>query len=511
MLLYELLFSITFIEWTLDNKNPNVKHGKFVVPLRYNEYSPINLTLPIVYANFNATKSPILFFGPGNGYGNIPEDFNFVQTSFPDNPMIFLGYRGVESDPSPIDKHFKSLTRVEIKNIDDRLLQKIMNKTFQSEQFLLNDFWITQRAQDALKFLDEEKPLMEFFHIIAIGEDGSRIAHQIAANLSNRKTLNGIDESKRLIRIVMAGASVLSWPIPHSDTTTKLLAVIKSRCKRDPSCPYKNVHWIPPPENIPKHAYWVFNVHNERIEYSVANQLRVPSMIPSALDILQSITDGSPLGYVAVSGFSGPESSSVKWTDAVLHACATPFDKSLVPLPSITKICPYIKPIHYFGYSEDVTVNSTYPDYMKMTQPMLIITGEFDLPRSKTVLNYYRNVSYIPSLIDHISLNLTSSRFELLRDDVLKAVINYLNDGNTTFEIAKAVLPFKQWKTQFRMTTLLKWMLGSGFAITIIASIYVWKKSEKEERSGKRRNNPEKEEALNKWTQLQRQQKPKAQ
>lgn len=481
------LFLLLCIQWTIDKKNPNVKRGILTVPLRYDEFSPINLSLPVVIANYNATMMPILFFGPGNGNGNIPDTFDFVDSNFPDNPMVFIGYRGIESDPSPNDKEFKLLTRVELKNVNDRFLTKVINKTLKGQQYQLTDFWLTQRAQDVLYFIKSEQKMFNYFHIIAVGEDGSRIAHQVSATLGNEND----SDSKKIVRIVMVGASVLSWPVPHNDTTIRLLAVIRSRCRRNHTCPYKNVKWIPPLDKIPKHPYGVFNVQRDKIEFSISHQLRIPTSIPNALDVLQSITDGSSMGYIALSGFSGPESMSLKWFDVALHVCAKPFDKSLYYLPSFELMCPYLPSIEYFGYHDNS--NS------KITQPMLIITGEFDLPRPKTVIDFYTTMSSIPSLIDHINLNLTSSRFDLLRPDVLNAVLNYLNYGNTTFEIDPAQLPFTNWKTKMSSTKLVKFTIFSGVGISVITAIYVYYKSSKDDFGGKKKIDPAKEKAMEKW------------
>lgn len=506
-----LFFSFLCIKWTINTKIPSVKQGIFTVPLRYDEYSPINLTLPVVFANFNATKAPILFFGPGNGNGNIPDTFEFVDENFPDNPVIFIGYRGIESDPSPNDKEFRSLTRVELKNANDRFLSKIINKTFANEKFQLSDFWITNRAQDVIHFLTLERQTLDYFHIIAVGEDGSRIAHQVAATLGNRNN----SDSKRLVRIVMVGPSVLSWPVPHNDTTTRLLAVIRSRCRRNHTCPYKNVRWIPPMDKIPKHPYGVFNVQRDRIEFIISHQLRIPSMIPNALDVLQSITDGSSFGYIALSGFTGPENMPLKWYDVALHVCAKPFDKSLYYLPSFELICPYLPPIEYFGFHNESIKDSKFSENTNantnITQPMLLITGEFDLPRPKTVIDFYKNVSTIPSLVDNIILNLTSSRFDLLRPDVLNAVLNYLNYGNTTFVIDPPQLPFKAWKTKFGSTKMIKFTIFSGMAISVVAAIFVYYKSNKEDMAnGKNRKvDPAKEKAREKWLKEQEKQNTK--
>lgn len=505
-MIFAFVFSIC-IKWTIDTKNNNVKRGIFTVPLRYNEYSPINLSLPVVLANFNASKTPILFFGPGNGNGNIPDTFEFVNSNFPDNPLLFIGYRGIDSDPSPKDHEFKSLTRIELKNVNDRFLSKVINKTFQNEKFQLSDFWITQRALDVLHFLKLEPLLSNYYHIIAIGEDGSRIAHQVAATIGNENNPN----SKKIVRIAMVGASVLSWPIQHNDTTTRLLAVIRSRCRRNQTCPYKNVKWIPPLDKIPKHSYGIFNVQRDRIEFSISYQLRIPSMIPNALDFLQTITDGSTLGYIALTSFSGPETMSIKWSDVALHVCAQPFDKSLFYLPSFKLICPYLPPIEYFGFHNESSSNfsSQIQENTKITQPILIVAGEFDLPRPKTVIDFYKNMSSIPSLVDHIILNLTSSRFELLRPDVLKAILNYLNDGNTTFVIDPPQLPFKAWKTKLSSTRMMKFTIFSGIAISVIAVVFAYYKSNKDELNSDYKPDKAKEAARQRWYQEQERQNKK--
>ncbi|OHS95579.1 hypothetical protein TRFO_10486 [Tritrichomonas foetus] len=461
-MLFLLLTSSFCIEWTVDSKFSNIKKGTLYVPLRYEEESPINLSIPLIYTNFNATKTPILFLGPGNGYGNNPDRFEFAQQYFPENPVIFIGYRGIESTPSPKDSEFKSLTRMETKNIDDRVLSKIVNKT--QKGFLLTDFWIPNRAHDVLRFIHEEG--LEYVHLLAVGEDGSRIAHHVA-----------VSEPKKVVRIVMLGPSV---NVPHNDTTIRLLAVIRRRCRKDPSCPFKQVKWLP--KEIPKHAYGVFNVQQEKIGFSIAHQLRNPNTIPNALDSLQSITDGSGFGYVAVSGFSGPEMMNCVWSDYALHVCAKPTDNSIHVLPTFEKVCDYLPEIEYKTPG-------------KIEQPMLIINGEFDLPRPKTVLDYFRNNSVIPTIVDQIVLNYTNSKFELLRSDVIRTVLNYLNDGNTTFEIDPDQ-PFV-WKATLPMTKMIKWVVGSGISVSVLVTIFVYWKSNKDDFADKK-------EAKKEWMKKQK-------
>ena len=445
-MIFVLFFSL-FIEWKIDKKDPNIKRGTIDVPLDYDHNkNGISLKIPVVISNFQAKNSPILFFGPGNGMGNLPDDFDFSHNSFNDNPIIFIGYRGVDSDPSPSDSEFKSLTRIESKTLDDKLLTKIVNNT--QKEFMLSDFWYVNRAKDAISFVKEEK--IEYFHILGLGEDGSRIAHYISAK-----------EPKRVLRIAMVAPSV---SVPHNDTSVRLLAVIRHKCRQDPSCPFNNVKWLP--KDIPDNVYHIFNVQHEKIEFSISHQLRNPRAIPNALDTLQSITDGSSMGYVATSGFSSSEMMNIKWFDFAMHICAKPTDNSLYSMPSIDKICDYLPELKY-----------EIPG--KIDQPLLIVSGEFDLPRPKTVFDFYRNMSSIPTIVDQIILNMTSSRFELLRPDVLRTILSYLNDGNTTFSIDPPQTFV--WTTNFPATKMLKWVMGSGIVVSGLATIFIFFKSSKEE------------------------------
>ena len=64
------ILSVVAIVWKMDD---GVEKALVTVPLRYNDETSINLTLPVVFANRNGTKTPIVFMGPGNGAGNVDD------------------------------------------------------------------------------------------------------------------------------------------------------------------------------------------------------------------------------------------------------------------------------------------------------------------------------------------------------------------------------------------------------------------------------------------------------
>jgi hypothetical protein len=96
-----VLAALLLVAWKADGKYPVTERAEVSVPLNWDGPAAVNLTLPVVLANRNASKPPIVFLGPGNGAGNLPHTFSFVSQSFPDNPVLFVGYRGVDSTPSP--------------------------------------------------------------------------------------------------------------------------------------------------------------------------------------------------------------------------------------------------------------------------------------------------------------------------------------------------------------------------------------------------------------------------
>lgn len=447
------VFCVFALKWTCEDAECLIEKSEVVVPLRYDDNPVMNLTLPVVLVNRKAPGNPIVFLGPGNGAGNMPVRFDFVKDNFTDNPMLFIGYRGVESNPSLSDTHISILAKSPSTDISDKKLTKIIENI--ENTYNLNDFWIPQRARDIEYVLKDMG--IEFAHLLGIGEDGSRIAHYLAAM-----------NPKLIVRVVLFNPSV---PAPHKDFPIRLLAVYRMLCKRDPDCPYKEIKWIP--KDSPKRVYGVFNIHQEKLEFSAMRQLRNPDTAPAALDFLQSITDGSGIGFLALSGFSGPEMMNVNWADVALHVCAQPRDNSISVLPAFEMICDKIQPIH-----------DVYPG--KIDAPLLLVNGELEIPRANTALEYFKNSSSVPTLVDQIVLNGTASRYELLRSDVLKGVVLFLNEGKLEFDL---IPPAKiQWTSRFPMTKLLKWTLIIGVGISLIGSLYVYWQSVKAERVHKKRN-----------------------
>ncbi|KAH0794253.1 alpha/beta hydrolase [Histomonas meleagridis] len=450
-----IIFSFTFILWKCKDKDCSTKEGSFIVPLRYSSESLLNLTIPVVMTNANSKGIPIVFLGPGNGVGNMLKDFNFANTSFPVNPLFFIGYRGVDSDIVPQDGKIKSLISIESNTVKDSLLSKIINSVINSENFHLSDFGLTQRSKDIIKFIKDEN--IEFFHIISVGEDGSRIGHFLSSQIP-----------QNVVRSVFINPSV---PIPHNDTTVRLLAIYRRICRKDPTCPYPQIKWLP--TTFPKNIFNVFTVNPERIRFNLEQQLRNPSTAPNAFEALQSITDGSKFGYLSLSSLTGPEMLDLKWSDILLHSCTVPRDSSLYFLPSIEKLC------------ENLTVKEELPG--KIESPLLIISGELDLPRPKTTIEYYKNNSLMPSLVDQIYLEKASSRFEMLRPDVLKAILSFLNEGKTEFQLNE---PEKiVWKNTIGMTSILKWGMGIGFVFSLGSVAIVYYLSKKGEKGDRKKKN----------------------
>ena len=442
-----LICSLVALKWTCEGENCGAERAEVVVPLRYDQESRMNLTIPVVVTNRNASKTPIVFLGPGNGAGNLPLRFDFVRDSFTENPLIFVGYRGVESKPQLPDAHVSILAKASSSDITQKKLAKIVEKI--EKEYHLNDFWIPQRARDVEFVLTEMG--IEYAHLIGIGEDGSRIAHYLAAL-----------KPKMIVRMVLFNPSV---PVPHNDLPIRLLAVYRMLCKKDPECPYKQIKWIP--ADSPNRVYGIFNVHQEKLEFSAMRQLRSPETAPAALDFLQSMTDGSGVGFLALSGFSGPETMNLNWADVAMHVCARPRDNSMSVLPAFELLCDKIHPIV-----------DDYPG--AIDAPILIISGELEIPRANTALSYFKNMSSIPTLVDQIILNATASRYELLRPDVLKGTLSYLNDGVLDFDLIPP--PKIQWTTRFPMTKILKFSLLAGVAISVLGTVFMYWQSLKAEK-----------------------------
>jgi pimeloyl-ACP methyl ester carboxylesterase len=438
--------ALLLIAWRADNKCRLTERAEVSVPLKWDGMSSLNLTLPIVITNRNASKSPIVFLGPGNGAGNLPHTFSFASQSFPDNPVIFVGYRGVDSNPAPSDNDVISVSRLQSSEFTDSLLSKIANRT--ELGFTLSDFWIPQRSKD-IEFVLSELGF-ESVHLLGIGESGSRVAHYFASS-----------NPRSVVRMCLLNAGV---PAQHNDTVVRLLAVYRTICRRDPNCPYHNIKWIP--DEVPARVFTIFNVGREKLAFSAAHQLGNPAGVAQILHTLQAITDGSPMGLLALSSFSGPETMRLRWTDLVMHVCARPRDVAITSMPAMELICDKLAPI-----------SDIYPGPLE--NPLLIVSGELEIPRPRTVLQYFRNCSVMPTIVDQIVLNATAAKFELLRPDVLTAVLSFLNDGNTTFELSPPE-PIV-WKAKWPITVGLKWAMISGLVFSAIGTLFIYWKSSKGE------------------------------
>jgi pimeloyl-ACP methyl ester carboxylesterase len=413
----------------------------------------LNLTLPVVVVNRNVSKTPIVFLGPGNGGGNLPSNFEFVATYFPENPVIFVGYRGVESDRSVPDSDLSALSRLETSALSDSLLAKIAKAT--EREFTLSDFWIPRRSKDIEKALSELG--IEFVHLIGVGESGSRIAHYFAST-----------NPKRVVRMSLLNAGV---PVPHLDTPTRLLAVYRSICRRDPTCPYPHVKWVP--KDAPTRVLTMFTISGEKLGFAAYHQLQNPSTAVAAIDTLQAITDRSSMGLLALSGFQGPELMKINWQDFVMHSCAIPRDASIPVLPAVQEICGKLHEIR-----------DEYP--AKLEVPLLLVNGELEIPRANTVLSYFQNESLIPSIVDQIVLNATASKYELLRADVLQAVLGFLNNGETEFALNPP--PRIVWKVSRTITKSLKWAMTGGLAISLLGTgLVYWRATKMEKAQSKKR------------------------
>jgi hypothetical protein len=337
-----------------------------------------------------------------------------------------------------------SVSRLQTSEFTESLLTKIANRT--EHRFTLSEFWIPQRSKDIEFILSELR--FEFVHLLGIGETGSRVAHYFASS-----------NPRSVVRMCLLNAGV---PAPHNDTVVRLLAVYRMLCRRDPNCPYHNIKWIP--DDVPAKVFTVFNVGREKLAFSASHQLGNPAGVGQILHTLQAITDGSGMGLLALSGFSGPETMRLRWTDVVMHVCARPRDVAITSMPAMELICNKLAPI-----------SDVYPGQLE--NPLLIVSGELEIPRPKTVLEYFHNCSLMPTLVDQIVLNATASKFELLRPDVLSAVLGFLNDGNTTFELS----PPEQivWKTKWPITVGLKWAMISGLVFSVIGTLFIYWKSSK--------------------------------
>jgi hypothetical protein len=246
-------------------------------------------------------------------------------------------------------------------------------------------------------------------------------------------------------------------PVVHQDTPVRLLAVYRMMCRRDPSCPYPHVKWVP--DDAPSRVYGIFTVGREKLAFSAYHQLQNPGTAVGAIDTLQSITDQSSIGFLALSAFQGPEFMGLNWADVTMHACARPHDVAIPVLPGIQKIC---------GRLHEIV--DEYPN--KLQIPLLLVNGELEIPRANTVLSYFQNESDIPSLIDQIVLGGTAAKYELLRKDVLQAVLGFLNNGDTDF-VLDAAVPIV-WKVGRSFTKTLKFTMLAGLAVSALATAIVY-------------------------------------
>ena len=83
----------------------------------------------------------------------------------------------------------------------------------------------------------------------------------------------------------------------------------------------------------------------------------------------------------------------------------------------------------------------------------------------------------MPTLIDQIFLEKVSSKFELLRPDVVKSIKSFLNEGNTNFEI----LPPKEinWEIKIGFANLIKYGSIFGILLSLIGTIFIYYKDSK--------------------------------
>lgn len=410
------------------------------MPLRFPARGGANATVvPVQCVNRNSSRTPTLFLGPGHGIGNILSDAGFARAF--DCPVYFVGYRGVDSDVAPPERYVKKLIYEESANVKNSTYEEIARKT--EDEVPLRNFVMKERVDDIVAFLDENR--LETVNVLGIGYEGSRIGHYLSSRLK-----------ERVQRICFVSPSV---PAKHKDSIVRLVAVYRNLCRKSPNCPYANVKWLP--KDVPKSMLGMFKLGQERLEFGASYQIMESGNPVSGLNILQSITDGSKFGFLAMSGFTGPELMSYKWADFAIHLCYEPKDESLLTLKSIEKLCGYIPKMELEP-----------PGLIE--SPLLIVSGEFDLPRKNTVLEYYKNNSMIPTLIDQIYLEKASSKFELLRPDVLEAVKSFLNEGNTKFEIQP---PNEiNWEIKFGFPSLLKYGTIIGILLSLAGTFYVYRK-----------------------------------
>ena len=443
-----------FISWKCSNKKCDSEIGKFTVPLEYWREPTQNLTLKVSRSIKKSNSIPVFILGPGMGRTNIAKSYDSFSEYFPDTSFYMVGYRGVDSDPSFSNNDIKSLVSISEAKIDDDLISRIANKTL--GRMNISEFWVPQRARDVIEFMKSEG--ISKANILAVGETGSLVCHQLLS-----------DYPLFFDKTVIVGSSVPSDA--HTETSVRLLGTYRRLCRKDPAnCPYQNIRWLP--ENIPDKVLLAFKVSKERVRYAIEQQLRVPSTAPVAFDILQSITDNSKMGYMAFNTIPGPEVLSYKWIDVAMHMCSEPFDKSFFAPSGIKHICP-----RYPKFS------TTFKN--KFTNPILLIIGELDLPREKYVLEFYRNNSVSPSLIDHVFLNKSSSLYEFGREDVSKLINEYFVTGKADSPIDQNVTII--WKSGVSLTSMMKWIIGVTGVSTVVLCGVMFRKESNEDRKQKTR------------------------
>ena len=452
-----LLNLLILLNWKCNDKKRSAEISEFSVPLEYwrkpTQYLKLKVSrLILIKSNEKQENLPVFILGPGMGRTNIAKSFDTFTQYINNTNFYMIGYRGIDSEPSFSDSDIKSLVSIDESKIDDALLTRIANKTL--GRLNISEFWNPQRARDVIEFMKEEK--IEKANLLTIGETGSLVAHQLLS-----------DYPDYFERCVIVGSSVPSEN--HNETSVRLLGTYRRLCRADPvNCPYKNIRWLP--HDIPSTILLAFKVSKERVTYITEQQLRAPHTAPTAFDILQSITDNSNMGYMAFNTIPGPEAYKYKWIDVAMHMCSKPFDKSFFAPAGIKHICPY------------------YPNFStkfnnKFITPILLVIGELDLPRQKYVVEFYKNNSVSPDLVDSVFLNKTSSVYEFGRKDVAEAISSYLKDGNTKFNIDQNIQIV--WRNGFSMTKMVKYALIGTGAVTLIAALYLYKKDYRNDRRGK--------------------------
>ena len=442
-------FLILTIKWECLDNDCFSEKASMILPLDYSNSSSENLSLPIHKVNKQGTKTPIVFLGPGFGMTNLPSKYNFIKNAINETTVYFLGYRGIDSNIKLPHKQIKDITLLGNESITKKMINRISTEF---QKINLSHFWFSVRADDLYSLIMEES--IYNINILAVGEIGSRIAHQFASKYP-----------QKVNRIVLAAPSV---PIAHNDTTLRLLAIYRILCRKNLTCKYGNVQWLP--EEIPKSAYAVFKVSPETVRYSAEVQLRNPSSISSVLEFLQSVTDGSKLGYMALTNLINTNFGVHNWGDVVLYICSKDHDPSIVFPKNILKICPLI------NSNNEINI-TTFSDKIdeKISQPVLLIDGELDLPRPNTVYNYYITHHQIPTLVDQIIVNKTVVKYDLMRPDIIKAITDYFDIG--LFNISDIQEGIIIWKNSFSFLSSMKWTFIIGTIISLLFSIYVIKKS----------------------------------